>query len=156
MVDRISSERRSWNMSRIRGANTKPELLVRKAAHALGLRFRIQRRDLPGRPDVVFPKHRLVLFVHGCFWHRHEGCKKATTPSTRTAFWQEKFDANVARDKRAVGELENLGWSVAVAWECQIGDFASAELTVRSIFAELDLPMPVDPSQSPKGKGLCE
>ena len=122
MVDRLTPERRSWLMSRVGGKNTTPELRVRKAAHAQGLRFRLHRKDLPGKPDLVFPKRRMVLFVHGCFWHRHPGCRKASNPSTRTEYWNEKFETNVARDSRVVTELEALGWHVAVIWECETKD----------------------------------
>lgn len=106
-------------MSRVRGKNTSPEMRVRRAAHALGLRFRLHRKDLPGKPDLVFPKHRVAMFVHGCFWHRHPGCSKASTPKSRTEFWQDKFDANVARDARVQTELEALGWRVVTIWECE-------------------------------------
>lgn len=106
-------------MSRVGGKHTKPELVVRRLAHALGLRFRLHRRDLPGRPDLVFPKHRLAVFVHGCFWHRHAGCKLASTPKTRREFWEEKFAANEARDAASVAALEALGWRVLVIWECE-------------------------------------
>lgn len=98
------------------------EMRVRRAAHALGLRYRLYRRDLPGTPDLVFPKHRIVVFVHGCFWHRHPGCKKATTPKSRVEFWQSKFDRNVARDRETVEELGALEWGVAVIWECETED----------------------------------
>lgn len=94
-------------------------MAVRRAAHALGLRFRLHRKNLPGRPDLVFPKHRLVLFVHGCFWHRHQGCKRATTPKTRADFWNSKFKENEARDKRVAAALREAGWRVAVIWECE-------------------------------------
>lgn len=119
MVDRLTVERRSWLMSRVRGKHTKPEMIVRRAAHALGLRFRLHRKDLPGRPDVVFPRHRVALFVHGCFWHRHPGCRLASTPKTRTEFWQSKFDANVARDTAAYHALLEQGWRVVTIWECE-------------------------------------
>lgn len=109
-------------MSRVKSQNTTPEVAVRKAAHRLGYRFRLGRRDLPGRPDLTFPKHRAVVFVHGCFWHRHENCPKATTPKSREAFWREKFERNVARDQRALHELGELGWKVLVIWECEIRD----------------------------------
>src|ERR1700760_4179520 len=98
MVDRLTRSRRSWLMSRVRGKNTLPEIRVRKAAHALGLRFRLHRADLAGKPDLVFPKRSLALFVHGCFWHRHPGCPKASAPSSD--FWRKKFETNVARDAR--------------------------------------------------------
>lgn len=110
---------RSALMGRIRGKNTMPEIVVRQAAHRLGLRFRVHRRDLPGTPDIVFPKYRLVIFVHGCFWHRHEGCRRCTTPKTRIEFWNEKFRKNVERDQRDTEALLNLGWNVLTIWECQ-------------------------------------
>ncbi len=106
-------------MSRVRGKHTKPEMRVRQAAHALGLRFRLHRNDLPGRPDLAFPKHRVALFVHGCFWHRHRDCPKASTPKSRLDFWQAKFDANVLRDVRVSADLEALGWRVLTIWECE-------------------------------------
>jgi DNA mismatch endonuclease (patch repair protein) len=105
-------------MSRVASKNTTAELRVRSAAHALGLRFRLHRRNLPGTPDLVFPKRRLALFVHGCFWHRHEGCKKATGAKSRVAFWEAKFKRNVERDGENRSELERLGWRVETIWEC--------------------------------------
>lgn len=107
-------------MAKVRGKDTGPEMTVRRLAHRLGLRFRLHRRDLPARPDLVFPKHRLAVLVHGCFWHRHEGCSRATTPSSRVEFWQAKFDANVARDARQLQELAALGWRTLVVWECDL------------------------------------
>jgi DNA mismatch endonuclease (patch repair protein) len=106
-------------MSRVKSKNTTPEMRVRRAAHAQGLRFRLHRADLPGRPDLVFPKHRVAMFVHGCFWHRHPGCAKASTPKSQPEFWRSKFDANVARDVRVEAELEALGWRVVTVWECE-------------------------------------
>ena len=106
-------------MARVKGKNTKPELLVRHALHALGYRFRLHRGNLPGRPDIVLPKYRTAIFVHGCFWHRHPGCSKATTPKTRTDFWQDKFETNIARDRRNVVALEDDGWQVLTVWECE-------------------------------------
>ena len=120
-MDRLSPEHRSWNMSRIRGRDTQPELAVRSALHRAGYRFRLHRKDLPGRPDIVLPKHRTVVFVHGCFWHRHKGCRFAYTPKSRVAFWQKKFDDNVERDRRNVRALRALGWRVVTVWECQAG-----------------------------------
>lgn len=118
-MDRIPQERRSWNMSRIRAVNTGPERVVRSLLHSLGYRFRLQRRDLPGRPDVVLPKHRIVVFVHGCFWHRHARCPFAYTPKTRRRFWLEKFQENVRRDRRVRRQLGRLGWRVIIVWECE-------------------------------------
>jgi DNA mismatch endonuclease (patch repair protein) len=107
-------------MSRIRGTDSRPELALRRALHRLGLRYRLHAKDLPGKPDIVFPRYKAVVFVHGCFWHRHAGCNIATTPKSNTPFWVEKFDKNVARDSRVVATLEELGWHVFVAWECEL------------------------------------
>lgn len=115
----LAPEQRSSLMSRIRGKDTGPEIKVRRLAHSLGFRFRLHRRDLPGSPDLVFPSHRKVIFVHGCYWHRHEGCRYAYFPKSNTAFWQSKFDANVVRDRRVAGMLETLCWKVLVIWECE-------------------------------------
>ncbi|WP_224199552.1 very short patch repair endonuclease [Pacificimonas aurantium] len=111
---------RSRMMASIRGKDTKPELTLRRALHRRGLRYRLHWKKLPGRPDLVFPRFRAALFVHGCFWHQHEGCRFATTPATRTEFWQAKFDANVERDRRNQCDLANSGWKVGVVWECSI------------------------------------
>ena len=131
MVDRLTPERRSWLMSRVGGKNTTPEVRVRKAAYALGLRFRLHRKDLPGKPDLVFPKRRIALFVHGCFWHRHPGCRKASNPGTRPDYWGEKFSANTARDSRVAAELEASGWQVVVIWECETKDPESLSRILR-------------------------
>jgi DNA mismatch endonuclease (patch repair protein) len=121
-MDVFSPEDRSKIMARIGPRNTKPELRVRKLAHNLGYRFRLHRKDLPGTPDLVFPRYRVVVFVHGCFWHRHQGCRYATTPATRQEFWEAKFEGNVARDRRAIESLEGMGWKVLVIWECETRD----------------------------------
>jgi len=121
-MDRISREHRSWNMSRIRGRDTKPEKAVRSLLHRMGYRFRLHGRDLPGRPDIVLPKHRTVIFVHGCFWHRHRGCKYAYTPKSRVGFWAKKFRANRLRDRRNEISLRERGWNVLVVWECELED----------------------------------
>ena len=105
-------------MSGIRGKNTKPEVLVRKALTSKGYRYRLHRRDLPGAPDIVMAGRKIAIFVHGCFWHKHEGCRLAKLPATRTEFWAEKLGANVARDERAISSLNTLGWRVLVVWEC--------------------------------------
>ena len=107
-------------MSRIQSKNTKPELIVRSILHRMGYRFRLHRRDLPGSPDIVLPRYRTVIFVHGCFWHRHKGCKFAYIPKSRIDFWLKKFAENVARDKNHRRQLRQLGWKVIVLWECQI------------------------------------
>jgi DNA mismatch endonuclease (patch repair protein) len=107
-------------MSAIRGKGTTPEMVVRRALHRLGIRFRLHSAALPGRPDIVIRNRHIAIFVHGCFWHRHEGCRYATTPSTRVHFWQEKFAQNVIRDWRNIEELQRLGWRTLVVWECAL------------------------------------
>lgn len=129
MVDFLSPRERSERMSRIRSKDTQPELVLRKVLHGLGLRYRLHGRGLPGKPDLVFPRYRVVVFIHGCFWHRHAGCKIATTPKSNTSFWVEKFEKNVARDARVVAELESLGWRVFVVWECEVNSTTKALLT---------------------------
>ncbi|UVV69170.1 very short patch repair endonuclease [Brucella anthropi] len=119
MSDHLTTSERSALMAKVRSKDTKPELIVRKTAHRLGYRFRLHRPDLPGTPDLVFPRHRLAVFVHGCFWHRHPNCRRATTPTTNIVKWAEKFERNRLRDARAKAELEKLGWSVLVIWECE-------------------------------------
>lgn len=109
----------SARMKQVGQKNTPPEIAVRKALHGLGLRFRLHRRDLPGVPDIVLPRLRTVVLVHGCFWHQHPGCARARRPKTRTDFWNEKLDRNIERDQRTINELERLGWNVVVVWECQ-------------------------------------
>lgn len=120
MADIVDQQTRSRMMSGIRGKNTKPELALRRALHAHGFRFRLHSGKVHGRPDLVLPKHRAVVFVHGCFWHRHEGCRYTTTPATRPEFWQAKFDANVARDSAVRTKLFEDGWRVATVWECAL------------------------------------
>jgi DNA mismatch endonuclease (patch repair protein) len=109
-------------MARVAHKDSAPELLVRKAAHQIGLRFRLHRKDLPGTPDVIFPSRRVAVFVHGCFWHRHRGCRRATEPQARADYWRAKFQRNVARDREAKDALEKLGWHVITIWECEIYD----------------------------------
>jgi DNA mismatch endonuclease (patch repair protein) len=126
MVDRLSRQRRSWNMSRIRGRDTKPEVAVRSLFHRAGFRFRLHRKDLPGRPDVVLAKWGVAVFVHGCFWHRHPGCRFAYTPKSNRAFWSRKFIDNMERDKQNQRALRKSGWKVLVVWECQVARSALA------------------------------
>ena len=126
MADTLTKAERSALMARIRGTNTKPEVLVRSALHRAGFRFRLHNRSLPGRPDIVLAKHRAVVFVHGCFWHRH-GCSLASEPSTRKAFWRDKFARNVARDKRTAAALRRAGWRVFTVWECSLRTGARRE-----------------------------
>ncbi len=120
MADSLTAERRSWNMSRIRSRDTGPERTLRSMLHRAGFRFRLHDRSLPGTPDIVMKKYRAVILVHGCYWHRHEGCRNATTPSSRTEFWQEKFAATVMRDERNIEALKELGWKPIVVWECDL------------------------------------
>jgi DNA mismatch endonuclease, patch repair protein len=118
-MDVFTTDQRSALMAKIRGKDTKPEILVRCMAHALGYRFRLHRRDLPGTPDLVFPRLKKIIFVHGCFWHQHDGCRFAYKPKSNSTFWKTKFSENTARDDRAICRLRELGWSVLVVWECR-------------------------------------
>lgn len=127
-MDTVSNVVRSNIMRSVRQKDTGPEVLLRKALHAQGFRYRVNLRSLPGSPDLVLPKRRAAIFVHGCFWHRHPGCKRATTPKSNAEFWQEKFQRNVERDARNVALLREMGWRVGVVWECEIGKAPSAAL----------------------------
>jgi len=120
MTDIVDKSTRSRMMAGIRGKDTRAEILVRRALHARGFRYRLNVRGLPGTPDLVFPKRRAVVFIHGCYWHRHEGCRFATTPSSNTDFWTSKFAGNVARDARNVHDLRSAGWRVGIIWECAL------------------------------------
>jgi DNA mismatch endonuclease (patch repair protein) len=133
-MDQLTKQHRSWNMSRIRGKDTKPEMRVRSLLHRMGFRFRLHRKDLPGKPDIVLPAYETVIFVHGCFWHRHPGCRFAYTPKSRVAFWQTKFRRNVERHQEVEAELEELGWRVVVIWECET---ASEEQLQQRLYDEL-------------------
>ena len=127
MVDIVSPEVRSRMMSGIRGKDTRPELLVRRFLHGQGLRYRLHDRKLSGTPDLVFPRHGVVLFIHGCYWHRHQGCQYATTPASNVEFWQGKFDGNVRRDREATGRLLKVGWRVILIWECGLRRVKAAD-----------------------------
>jgi DNA mismatch endonuclease (patch repair protein) len=132
----MSREKRSALMGRIRGRNTGPELTVRRLLHAMGYRYRLHARELLGKPDIVFRSRQVAVFVHGCFWHRHD-CGLAYVPKTRPEFWQRKFEGNVARDRRTKRELEAAGWRVVVVWECQLGDLVAL---AKSLARELGRP----------------
>lgn len=119
MVDIVDSQTRSRMMRGIRAENTRPEIMVRKWLHRSGFRFRLHRKDLPGNPDIVLPKYRAVILVHGCFWHRHQNCRLAYMPKSNEAFWRKKFTQNVHRDHRNIEKLISLGWRVFVVWECE-------------------------------------
>src|SRR5439155_13449798 len=120
MADKLSVRQRSWNMSRIRSRDTNPELAVRRSLHRLGYRYRLHRNDLPGKPDIVLPKHRIVIFVHGCFWHQHAGCIDCSNPKTNIKYWRPKLLANVQRDRRHRRRLRRLGWLPVGIWGWQI------------------------------------
>ena len=130
------SEQRSRNMSAIKSKNTKPEMAVRKVLHSMGYRFRLHGKDLPGSPDIVLPKYRTVIFVHGCFWHRHENCKYATTPKTREEFWNNKFRSNVERDLEIQENIKNIEWRSVVIWECETKDIENLRGKIIDIFNE--------------------
>lgn len=136
MSDIVDPATRSKMMASIKGKNTKPELKVRRGLHQLGVRFRLHRRDLPGSPDLVFPKYRAALFVHGCFWHRHDSCRLAYTPSANDQKWVEKFKTNVERDRRQIALLQQAGWRVFVIWECALRSNDLSDLLV-AVTAEL-------------------
>lgn len=129
MADVHSAAVRSYNMSRIRSGNTKPEILVRKYLFSQGFRYRLHDKALPGKPDIVLKKYKTVIFVHGCFWHAHQGCRYFIIPKTRTEWWIEKLDRNVLRDKKEIGLLKKLGWKVIIVWECELKKGASEKLT---------------------------
>lgn len=129
-MDTVSREKRSEIMKKVKRENTRPELILRRALHAAGLRYRLHRSDLPGTPDIVIVRHRIAIFVHGCYWHRHAGCKKATTPKSRQEWWEKKFINNVNRDTKNCNQLNEIGWRVVVAWQCQIENSLSSVVSV--------------------------
>lgn len=141
-MDTISPEKRSWTMAQVKGRDTKPELIVRSLLHRLGFRFRVQRKDLPGKPDIVLPKHKTVIFVHGCFWHRHPGCKRASTPADNAQYWQTKFARTVARDAAHQIALEQFGWRVLIVWECELRDMEHLAQRLGDAFHALHRPAP--------------
>lgn len=136
MPDVLTPEQRSRNMRAIKGRDTVPELIVRRMLHAMGYRFRLHRRDLPGRPDIVIPGRRIALFVHGCFWHRHRCRYGRVEPVTRTEFWQAKFATNVARDRKSMRALRKAGWRVTIVWECQTRDADKLASRLLRLFGE--------------------
>ena len=137
MADVFTKEKRSWIMGRVKGANTKPELVVRRWLHAHGFRFRLHRADLPGKPDIVMPKHHTVVFVHGCFWHGHPGCKHADLPASNHEYWEKKIGRNITRDRKRRRELRKLGWRVITIWECFTRDPAALAKKLRRALPEL-------------------
>ena len=129
------SEQRSRNMSAIKSKNTKPEIKVRKVLHSMGYRFRLHSKDLPGSPDIVLPKYKTVIFVHGCFWHRHQNCKYASTPKTRQEFWNKKFNDNILRDKKNLEILSSLGWKIIIIWECETKNIENLREKIIDVFS---------------------
>ena len=138
MADKLSPEQRSANMSRIRSKNTSPEMAVRRLVHAMGYRFRLHRKDLPGKPDLVFPGRRAVIFVHGCFWHQHpaEHCLDGRRPKSNTRYWTEKLDRNVARDAKVQDALTTQGWRSLIIWECELSDTERLDHRLRSFLED--------------------
>jgi DNA mismatch endonuclease (patch repair protein) len=134
VIDHVSRRKRSAIMGAVRGKDTAPEILVRKAVHRLGLRFRLQGRKLPGRPDLVLPKWNTVVFVNGCFWHRHSGCKRTTIPKSNAEFWTRKFAENTRRDAANYKRLKALGWRVLILWQCQVRSADEATAAVARAF----------------------
>lgn len=137
MADILTPEQRSKRMRRIRSANTGPEMALRRALFSCGLRYRLHRKDLPGKPDLVFPRTRVALFVHGCFWHQHAACRNGKLPTSRTDYWIPKLQRNVERDREAQMQLRQLGWAIVVVWECQIK--SDLPLVVSKVVATIDL-----------------
>ena len=121
-MDHLTKEKRSWNMSKIRSKNTKPEIAVRSKLHKAGYRFRLHVKGLPGKPDIVLPKYNTIIFINGCFWHRHKGCEYAYKPKTRVDFWNQKLNRNIKRQDEVIKELRDLEWKVLVIWECEVGN----------------------------------
>lgn len=136
-MDSISPQKRSWVMAQVKGRDTRPEMAVRSLLHRMGYRFRLHRKDLPGKPDIVLPRFRTAIFVHGCFWHRHAGCKRASMPTSNVAYWQHKFERNVARDAAHKAALEKAGWRVLVVWECELKDLATLQRRLQQFLETL-------------------
>ena len=131
MTDVHTKAQRSYNMSQIRSKNTKPELIVRSWLHKQGFRFRLHDKNLPGKPDIVLKKYKTVIFVHGCFWHGHKGCKYFVVPKTRTKWWLNKINGNIERDKKAQKELKKMGWKVVKIWECKVKNSKNIKLFIK-------------------------
>jgi DNA mismatch endonuclease (patch repair protein) len=141
MADVHNTKTRSYNMSRIKGKDTQPEMLVRRFLHANGFRYRLHSKDLAGKPDIVLPKYKTVIFVHGCFWHKHEGCVKAKLPRTRTQWWEEKINKNVLNDGKVIDMLKKQGWHVIVLWSCKLGP-KDKNVTLGQLIEHLSLRKP--------------
>jgi DNA mismatch endonuclease (patch repair protein) len=139
MTDVHSKATRSHNMSRIKSKNTKPEILVRKFLHKNGFRFRLHVKNLPGKPDIVLPKYKTVVFVHGCFWHGHAGCKYYVVPKTRTDWWLNKINTNISNDENAEESLKALGWKIITIWECELKK-SNAEISLKLLITQISPP----------------
>ena len=135
-MDIFSQEKRSQVMSHVRNRDTRPEKMIRSILHKSGFRFRIQRKDLPGKPDIVLPKYKTIIFVHGCFWHQHEGCKKALPPKSNVSFWLEKFRKNKERDRKVIRTLQESGWKVIVVWQCEIPKIKNNPEIIKKLISE--------------------
>jgi DNA mismatch endonuclease (patch repair protein) len=131
MTDVFAPEKRSWLMSHIKGKNTKPEIKVRKMIYSMGYRYRLNVKELPGKPDIVLRNRRKVIFVHGCYWHGHKDCSRAHRPSSNIDFWNDKIEANMRRDEKVIRELKAAGWSVFIVWECQLRHAEEVEKRLR-------------------------
>jgi DNA mismatch endonuclease (patch repair protein) len=137
VADNITPQIRSSIMSRVKGRNTKPERTVRKLLHAMGYRFRLHRKDLPGKPDIVLPKYQSVIFVHGCFWHGHEGCKRAARPTSNIEFWNSKLDSNIKRDAEAQKNLKEQGWKYLVIWQCEMRNLTTLQARLKQFLVNI-------------------
>jgi DNA mismatch endonuclease (patch repair protein) len=136
MPDKFTTQERSRIMSRVKNRDTAPEKLVRKLLHKMGYRFRLQRKDLPGKPDIVLPKYKKVIFVHGCFWHGHAGCSRSARPTSNVDFWNQKIDKNISRDTNTQAELRKLGWQSLVVWQCQTRNLADLQQQLQDFLAD--------------------
>lgn len=152
MIDIVDSATRSRMMAGILGKNTKPELTVRRYLHMQGYRYRLHRKDLPGKPDLVLAKYRIAIFVHGCFWHRHQGCAYATTPHNRRVFWEEKLNGNTLRDQKHISKLHEEGWRVLVIWECALKHLLGEIDVLQKMICSLDEGYQVWPEVPPRSK----
>lgn len=141
-MDKVSTEQRSYNMSLIHGKDTKPEILVRSYLFSMGLRFRKNDKRLPGHPDIVFPKYKTVVFINGCFWHGHEGCKYFVMPKSNVEFWQDKIQTNIARDSATYSKLSEMGWTVRIVWECELRTISRREQVLPDLFEKITAPVP--------------
>ncbi|HET54679.1 MAG TPA: DNA mismatch endonuclease Vsr [Ignavibacteria bacterium] len=137
-MDIFSKRKRSEIMSHVSGSNTKPELIVRSTLHKMGYRFSLYRNDLPGKPDIILPKYKKIIFIHGCFWHGHKNCPRAKRPSTNSKFWEKKLDENITRDEQILKKLEKLGWGVLIIWTCEIKRIEALQKKLVNFIEEME------------------